>query len=69
MTILEAELDTEQQKCRNEAKEKQLAYGEIKQLQELASDFEQEIKKLKDRNSDLLAQQDENGTQIDKMEQ
>ena len=69
MTMLEAELDSEQQKCRNEAKEKQLAYGEIKQLQELASEFEQEIKKLKDHNSDLLAQQDEKGTQIGKMEQ
>ena len=69
MTMLEAELDSEQQKCRNEAKEKQLAYGEIKQLQELASEFEQEIKKLKDQNSDLLAQQDEKGTQIGKMEQ
>ena len=40
MTILESELDTEQQKCRNEVKEKQLAYDEIKQLQELASAME-----------------------------
>ena len=30
MALLEAELDAEQEKCRNEAKEKKLAYTEIK---------------------------------------
>ena len=30
MAVLEAELDAEQEKCRNEAKEKKLAYAEIK---------------------------------------
>ena len=30
VALLEAELDAEQEKCRNEAKEKKLAYIEIK---------------------------------------
>ena len=69
ITVLEAELDSEQQKCRNEVKEKQLAYDEIKQLQDLVSAMEQEIKKLQEQNTDLISQKDERGTQIDQMEQ
>ena len=57
MTMLEAELDSEQQKCRNEAKEKQLAYGEIKQLQELLREMEETITKLSSQVQDLQSQQ------------
>ena len=43
---MEAELDAEQERCRNEAKEKKLAYAEIKQLQELLREMEETIQKL-----------------------
>ena len=69
MAGLEAELDAEQEKCRNEAKEKKLAYAEIKQLQELVREMEETIQKLSGEIQDLQSQQSEKGNQISELEQ